>query len=143
MYNYPLFGGFQLDTTGNPIIANVTLEIGTIIDRFGDEFGTYTSPGGAPFSQRSLPPSQLNAPRGVQYPYNYHVYTVLRPIVVKAGPIAAWFAQPGYGVQFKMPNQIFALVDQGYLDRTKLTRASRAQVNGTGPFNSNSHCEIE
>jgi hypothetical protein len=79
------------------------------------------SPEEAPFAQHSLPPSSLNATQGDTCPYNYHVYIVLRPIVVEAGPIAPWFAQPGYGLQFFMPDTIFSLLNQSYLARDNLT----------------------
>jgi hypothetical protein len=80
------------------------------------------SPGTAPFAQRSLPPSQLNAPPGSEYPDNYHAYTVLKAIVVKSGPVAPWFGQPGFGIQFLMPKPVIDLVKQGYLARVNLTR---------------------
>jgi hypothetical protein len=79
------------------------------------------SPGGSPFSS-SLPPSQLNAPPGSEYPDNYHAYSVLKTMVVQSGPIAPWFAQPGFGIQFLIPASVITLVDQGYLARVNLTR---------------------
>jgi hypothetical protein len=92
-----------------------------LVDRFGEEFGHFMSPGGAPFAQRALPPSALNATQGDPFPDGYHVYIILRPIVVKAGPIAPWFAQPGYGIQFLMPDSILSLVNRQYLARVNLT----------------------
>lgn len=118
---YPPFKGFQIDTSGVPIISNVTLLLGTFLDRFGSEYGTFMSPAGAPYAQRALPPSNLDAAPGAEYPYNYHVYTVSNPIVVQAGPIAGWFGQPGFGVQFLMPASIMSLLEQGYLTRVNLT----------------------
>lgn len=38
-YVYPPFNGFQLDVNGVPIMGNMTLEVGTYVDRFGSEFG--------------------------------------------------------------------------------------------------------
>ena len=38
-YVYPPQNGFQLDTTGNPILGNMTLLEGTKVDRFGSEYG--------------------------------------------------------------------------------------------------------
>ena len=58
---YPSDLGYSLDTTtGSPIKGNVTLPIGTLIDRFGGEGGNFSSPAGAPYMQRSLPPSNLD-----------------------------------------------------------------------------------
>ncbi|KAL9598538.1 MAG: hypothetical protein Q9219_004440 [cf. Caloplaca sp. 3 TL-2023] len=79
----------------------MTLEPGTRVDRFGSEYGSYISAADAPYSQRSLPPSNLDTPIDTSsYPYNYHVYTVRRRIEVVGGPIAPWFGQPGLGTQF-------------------------------------------
>jgi hypothetical protein len=126
-YIYPPMEGFQIDTTGKAIISSISLEAGTLVDRFGRENGTYMSPGEAPFAQRSLPPVQLNdAPP--EYPDNYHAYTVLKTMVVQAGPVAPWFAQPGFGIQLLMPDSVINLVDGGYLGRVNLTRAGGKKV---------------
>jgi len=79
------------------------------------------SPAGAPYAQRSLPPTNLNAAPGSLYPYNYRVYVVNRSLIVRAGPIAGWFGQQGLGVQFWMPSSVGNLVDQGFLSRVNLT----------------------
>ncbi|KAF2668382.1 hypothetical protein BT63DRAFT_274574 [Microthyrium microscopicum] len=118
---YPPFSGFQIDTTGKAFTAKVTLPLGMVLDRFGSENGTYMSPGGASYAQRALPPTNLDALPGAAYPYNYHVYTVSRVMVVESGVIAPWFGQPGFGVQFLMPFNITSLVEQGFLSRLNLT----------------------
>lgn len=51
------------------------------------------------------------------FPYNYHLYKVLKPLVVIAGPIAPWFRQPGQGVQYEMYQNISTLVTTGFLKR--------------------------
>ena len=38
---YPPQDGFQLDTSGNPMQANMTLLTGTKLDRFGSEYGKW------------------------------------------------------------------------------------------------------
>ena len=38
-YIYPPQNGFQLDRTGAPILGNMTLLKGTMVDRFGSEYG--------------------------------------------------------------------------------------------------------
>ena len=59
------------------------------LDRFGSEYGAFLSPAGAPYSQRALPPSNLDTPTSdLSYPYNYHVYEVVQPFTVLSGPIA-------------------------------------------------------
>lgn len=100
---------------------NMTLSLGTILDRFGSEYGTFVSAAGAAYGQRSLPPSNLDAAPGATYPYNYHVYTVSKPLVVVAGPIAPAFGQQGLGLQFLVPANVITLVNQGYLTRLDLT----------------------
>lgn len=71
-YIYPPQNGFQLNTNNLPIEGNVTLPIGFQIDRFGSEFGTFTSPRGAPYMQRALPPSNLDTPQSSPlYVYYY------------------------------------------------------------------------
>lgn len=62
-YIYPPQAGFQLNTDNLPIEGTITLPVGFQIDRFGSEYGTYTSPRGAPYMQRALPPSNLDTPQ--------------------------------------------------------------------------------
>lgn len=52
-----------------------------------------------------------------RFPYNYHVYSVVKPLVVSAGPIAGWFGQAGAGVQYKLYDRVNNLISQGYLRR--------------------------
>ena len=92
--------GFSLDTSGKPILGNMTLKAGTKVDRFGEETGRYVSAADAPYDQRSLPPSSLNTAPENNFPYGYHIYHVMKDFVVEGGPIAPWFGQPGLGAQF-------------------------------------------
>jgi hypothetical protein len=87
--------------------APATLVPGTLVDRFGYPGGTFISPEGTPFIQRSLAP-------GTQYsPYN--VYQVLKPIDVNTGQIAPAFGMPGNGMQFQLPSSVQSLIDSGHL----------------------------
>jgi hypothetical protein len=52
-----------------------------------------------------------------RYPYNYHVYSVVKPLVVLAGPIAPWFGQPGAGVQYMLYKNVKTLIEEGFLRR--------------------------
>lgn len=61
------------------------------LDRYGPDSGNFLSPAGTPYGQRSLPPDTN--------PNDYHVYEVIKPLPVQSGQIAAWFGQPGGGVQ--------------------------------------------
>ncbi|KAH6856883.1 hypothetical protein B0I37DRAFT_412778 [Chaetomium sp. MPI-CAGE-AT-0009] len=107
-------GGPQVARPGRPIRANVTLAPETLLDRFGSEWGNFVSPAGAPYVQRALPPGNLVG-GDPAYPYNYHVYSVVKPLVVEAGPIAGWFGQAGAGVQYKLFDRVNALITNGYL----------------------------
>jgi hypothetical protein len=92
--------------------------VGTKLDRFGSEGGTFVSPKGAPYMQRALPPQNLDTPpNDPSFPYNYHVYAVAEEFVVLSGPIAAWFGQPGQGTQYEMNSNITTLISGGFLTR--------------------------
>ncbi|WP_214412851.1 TNT domain-containing protein [Sphaerisporangium fuscum] len=119
-------GGFP---NAKPVLEGYNLEAGTEVDRFGGEGGAFLSPVGTPYSQRAIPPSNLDtfAP---QYPCNYHVYRVARSFAVDVGPIAPAFQQPGGGRQYHLLSKYFVdapkgrreasvafLVEQGYLQR--------------------------
>lgn len=51
----------------------------------------------------------------IRFPYNYHVYSVIKPFKVLAGPIAPWFGQPGQGVQYQTTVNVATLIADGYL----------------------------
>ncbi|KAL6718580.1 hypothetical protein ACLMJK_004672 [Lecanora helva] len=121
-WRWPEGDGFSLDITGKPIKGSMILKVGTEVDRFGSENGTFVSAADAPFDQRSLPPSSRNLAyddHNASYPYGYHIYTVEKEFVVEAGPIAPWFGQPGLGAQFKVAatGQVWQLVEWKFLKR--------------------------
>ncbi|KAG0342982.1 hypothetical protein BG000_010875 [Podila horticola] len=123
-YTFPDDNGFVINTSNEPIKGNATLLTGTLVDRFGSEFGTFLSPAEAPYPQRSIPPSNLDTPKDRPfYPFNYHVYKVVQPFVVEAGPIAPYFGQPGAGTQYHTFSSIMALIKDGYLERVPLKHA--------------------
>jgi hypothetical protein len=124
-WRYPPDNGYADDPAGDPIEFALPLSPGQVIDRFGSEYGSFLAPAGLRYAQRSIPPQSLDAnPAGG---CNYHGYRVLRPFTVRAGPIAAWFSQPGGGLQYQLdstllpgapnPLNVRALVDAGYLAR--------------------------
>ncbi|WP_424186060.1 TNT domain-containing protein [Actinokineospora sp. G85] len=124
-WRYPPQDGYLLKLDGTPIKWEQTLTRGQRIDRYGSEYGGFLAPEGLPYTTRSIPPSNLvgNPAAGC----NYHIYKVLRPFDVTAGPIAPWFAQLGGGLQYQLsgaliPNapaqvNVLWLLDNGYLER--------------------------
>ena len=130
-WDYPKDDGFAHDASGRPIAVPLVLPAGQnlMVDRFGNESGTFLSPAGTKFGQRAIPPSNLtvNDPR---YPFNYHLYRVAKDITVCAGPAAPAFEQPGGGVQYvqsskvcpTLPNNVTvgSLVSNGSLVRLQV-----------------------
>ncbi|MGH7154937.1 MAG: TNT domain-containing protein [Acetobacteraceae bacterium] len=81
----------------------VTVQPGALLDRFGDNAGTFFSPKGAGYRERSLP----YVCRG----YAYTVYRVVKPLPALLGTAAPWFGEPGGAVQVKTTacaNQLLA-----------------------------------
>ncbi|KAG8410967.1 hypothetical protein J3459_016789 [Metarhizium acridum] len=117
---YPQKNGFQLDSNGEPIIKNITLAPGTVIDRFGTDRGYFVAPYGTPYEQRSLPPMNLatNPKYSDGTPYNFHVYEVIKDLPVRAGPIAPWFGQPGNGTQYVLNMRVQEAIKDGFLIET-------------------------
>lgn len=108
--------GYVSADNGNVILGNVSLPVGQKLDRFGSEYGSFLAPLGAPYIERSLPPSNLDTYDG-EYPYNYYVYEVTKSFVVGLGPIAPWFEQPGMGTQFLAYQSVKDLIAGGNLRR--------------------------
>jgi len=96
---YPMFYGFY------GTYSTETLKAGSVIvDRYGKYTGSFVSPQGTSFSERSLPPGSKND--------EYHVYRVKKDIPgVLSGRTAPWFGQTGGGWQYKLPDKIMNLSD--------------------------------
>jgi RHS repeat-associated protein len=92
----------------NPIPRG-TLRPGATIDRYGSNEGSYASPLGTSFGERSLPSAQASAP--------YHRYQVINPIEVNVGPAAPYHGQQGGGIQyqFDQPRTIRFHLENGNL----------------------------
>ncbi len=107
-YWWPRNFGFE----GTP--KAVELKPDTILDRFGGPNGTFLSPvkpGEVPFEKRSLPYGEKKVVR--------YQYKVLKAFNVQEGPAAAWFDQPGGGIQYKTPKPIKDLVAEKFLEDVK------------------------
>lgn len=110
--NWPLHDGFALDSKGLPILNDVSLPKGTIIDRYGGEWGRFTSPlqeTGKPYSfaQRAM--------ANIEDPRTYHQYQVLQDLNVQQGKIAPAFGDSGGGLQNVLPSSVKDLMNQGMI----------------------------
>ncbi|WP_030059464.1 TNT domain-containing protein [Streptomyces novaecaesareae] len=122
---YPPADGYVTLPDGSPIEFDITLYPNQNIDRYGSEYGAFLAPEGLPYASRAIPPQSLdgNPPATC----NYHDYKVVKAFKVHAGPIAPWFNQPGWGLQYQLDTalvpggparlNVLWLVDNGYLAR--------------------------
>jgi len=119
---YPPDNGYV--TVGTvPLEWTETLLPGEDIDRYGSVYGSFLAPAGTPYAERAIPPSSLDSSPAAGC--NYHDYVVLKPFNVDCGPIAAWFDQPGGGLQFQLDGNLISgapaqlnvlwLLSNGYL----------------------------
>jgi filamentous hemagglutinin family protein len=108
-YVYPGADGFQGKSQPK------TLEVGTVIDRFGGDTGTFFAPVGTPLKQRAMAPGAEND--------QLTKYKILKPLPVDSGAIAPWFDQPGGGTQYKAKLTAKQLIDQGYIKAVEVVPA--------------------
>ena len=100
---YPPDNGYMV--VGDvPLEWTETLQPGEDIDRYGGVYGSFLAPAGTPYAERAIPPSSLDSTPAAGC--GYHDYQVLRPFNVDCGPIAAWFDQPGGGLQFQLDGNL-------------------------------------
>ncbi|WP_159941639.1 MULTISPECIES: TNT domain-containing protein [unclassified Nocardiopsis] len=101
-----------------------TLEVGDVVDAFGQESGRYLFPDGTPFAERGLPGYARTGADGADL---YHRYRVIHPFQVSATSAPASGDQPGGGVRFTLDTAGFSevppaptvrwLIGHGYLER--------------------------
>ncbi|MBX6768016.1 MAG: TNT domain-containing protein [Actinomadura rubrobrunea] len=91
--------------------AEVELQVGTTVDRFGDADGNVLYAARIPFGQRSLPPDWVNRP--------YHLYRVERPVRALSGVAIPWFDQPGGGTAYVFARSVGDLVADGVLTEVR------------------------
>ena len=122
-WDYPPDSGYVIGSDGQPIEFHLALAQSSDIDRYGSEHGSFLSPAGLPYSMRSIPPQNLDSTPPASC--DYHDYEVIKRFSVDAGPIAPWFGQPGYGLQYQLDPtlingapasiNVMWLVNNGYL----------------------------
>lgn len=93
----------QNGCAGAPV--SETLAVGTLIDRFGSEGGTFFSPKGESFDARAVP--------YVCSKMAYTVYRVDKPLHVMDCKAAPWFNEPGGAEQFQTDDPAFKLRESG------------------------------
>ncbi|MFJ2029654.1 glycohydrolase toxin TNT-related protein [Streptosporangium sp. NPDC087985] len=99
-YGFAHSGGYS---NGKPLIKTVTLPVGTSLDRFGGERGSFVAPLGGSYIGRALPPNNLNTFQGApQYICNYHTYRVIKEFKVDGGPAVAAFQLAGKAPQYHL-----------------------------------------
>ena len=90
----------------------------TLFDRYGGfinksgvfkDIGSFASPTGVPFKNRSLPQGSLTKP--------YNQYEVIKSLPVTSGKAIPWFGQPGKGTQYELPASIDDLLQSGIIRR--------------------------
>lgn len=116
---YPDNNGFVLEN-GKPVEHSVTLRKGQLVDLFGSGNGNFLAPAGTPYAKRAIPPSNLDTYTKT-FPYSYHLYRVLQPFTVEAGPIRPWFGQPGLGLQYVTKPTIPMLINAYKLEEVHVT----------------------
>ena len=93
-------------TQGTDIIG--VLGAGHKIDRYGGTNGRFVANAGTPFTQRSLPATDISK--------EFHTYEVIKPIDgVRTGIAEPWFGQQGGGIQHQLPNSVQYYLDNGNL----------------------------
>lgn len=68
--------------------------MGTKVDRCGNEYGTFLSPAGTPYTHRTLAPGTRAD--------GYHQYTVEKPFIVESAKVAPAMGQAGGGTQYRI-----------------------------------------
>ena len=100
---WPVNRGFE------GLSTKTQLPVGTQVDRYGYDGGTFVAPKGTPDGMRALSPGTTAKP--------YSAFEVVKPLDVQTGPAAPWFGEPGKGVQYEMPMSVEQGIKDGYLKR--------------------------
>ncbi len=86
----------------------ITLQLGTLISRYGEETGRFAAPQKTAIEERSL--SKELRDKG-----EYHVYIAVSTVKCFAGTVAPWFGQKGGGIQYRFEKRVRELVEDGVL----------------------------
>lgn len=86
----------------------VILKVNTIIDRFGGNYGYYTSPEGTALEARALD-------KGARAKNDLHKFKVVKELPCYESRVAPWFNQKGNGTQYRLFKSIDELLKEGFL----------------------------
>ena len=86
----------------------VILKVNTIIDRFGGNYGYYTSPEGTALEARALD-------KGARAKNDLHKFKVVKELPCYESRVAPWFKQKGNGTQYRLFKSIDELLKEGFL----------------------------
>ncbi|KAH8703780.1 hypothetical protein BGW36DRAFT_444309 [Talaromyces proteolyticus] len=115
-YINPPGNGFLLDAYNRSMYTEVTIPVGTLLDRFGGLNASYLSILGTDYVRRSISPGNLSR-RNSTTAAIYYVFNVTQPIPAQYGRSAPWYGQPGGELQYYLPNSSTQiLIDQGSLE---------------------------
>jgi hypothetical protein len=102
---WPLFRGFL-----GGYSEETHLKPGTLIDRYGSDYGTFFAPAGSSLPGRAMHPSALDGA--------YNVYRVTnKGLTVQGGLAQPYFGQPGLGIQYETSMNVKDLLAHGYIQR--------------------------
>ena len=86
----------------------IDLPVGTIIDRFGSDGGTFFSPIGEPYRARAVP--------YVCAKMRYVTYKIDKPLHVLSGKAAPWFDEPGGATQYETDRPVYKLIADNVIE---------------------------
>lgn len=86
----------------------VILKVNTIIDRFGGNYGYYTSPEGTALEARALD-------KGARAKNDLHKFKVVKELPCYESRVAPWFNQKGNGTQYRLFKSIDELLKEVFL----------------------------
>ncbi|MBQ9480132.1 MAG: glycohydrolase toxin TNT-related protein [Selenomonadaceae bacterium] len=92
---------------------DMILSVGTWLDRFGSDYGSYVAPAGISYTARACAPGTEDRP--------YSIFVVDTDTTVQAGSIAPWFNEAGGGYQYLLPDSVMNLINAGNLRRVEQT----------------------
>jgi Tuberculosis necrotizing toxin len=111
-FNIKSYGDWQYAAPNNGFLNKpneMTLSVGTVIDRYGKGDGRFSSPYKTPLEKRATPTGTERLP--------YSVYKVIKRIPTLGGIVAPAFGKEGMGTQYQFEKTMDELVNDGYIKK--------------------------